>query len=166
MLTVTGTNGQGDALAHVRDLAIAYALALPLGWSWERKARSAGLRTYPLVAIASCGFVILAARVVGLVAEGQARVLQGLITGIGFLAAGAVIKQGSFVRGTANAASIWGTGVAGAAVGYGSYDLAVVLSAVNFVTLWLFAPLKHEIDRHGRGEPRRRGDQASRGEDS
>ena len=143
----------GDALAHLRDLAIAYALALPVGWSWERKARSAGLRTYPLVAIASCGFALLAARVAGTSAEAQARVLQGLITGVGFLAAGAVIKDGGYVRGTANAASIWATGAAGAATGFGFYDIALVLSAVNFVTLWLLAPLKHEVDRQGRGEP-------------
>lgn len=148
----TGVSIWGDALAHIRDLMIAYALALPVGWSWERKARSAGLRTYPLVAIASCGFALLAARVAGTSPEAQARVLQGLITGVGFLGAGAVIRDGGYVRGTANAASIWATGAAGAAVGFGIYDIALVLSVVNFVTLWLLAPLKHEASRHGRGE--------------
>lgn len=136
----------GDTLSHLRDLAVAYALALPVGWSWERKARSAGLRTYPLIAIASCGFVLLAERVLGADSASQARVLQGLITGVGFLAAGAVIKEGESVRGMANAASIWAIGAAGAAVGYGLYDIALVLSAVTFLTLWILAPLKREAE--------------------
>lgn len=147
-----------DTFAHLRDLAIAYGLALPVGWSWERKARSAGLRTYPLVAIASCGFVLLAARALGADSGSQSRMLQGLITGIGFLAAGAVVREGHSVHGTANAASIWTIGAAGAAVGFGLYDIAVVLSAVNFITLWLLVPLKHEVDEHGRGEPAERTD--------
>ena len=44
-------------LPHVRDLAIAYALAFVIGWNREREDRSAGVRTFPLVAIAACGFV-------------------------------------------------------------------------------------------------------------
>lgn len=143
----------GDTLAHIRDLAIAYALALPVGWSWERKARSAGLRTFPLIAIASCGFVLLALRVLGPVSDSQARLFQGLIPGIGFLAAGAVLRDGQTVRGTANAASIWTIGAAGAAVGYGLYDIGVVLSTVNFLTIWLLGPLKRRSDEGGRGEP-------------
>lgn len=143
----------GDALLHLRDLAIAYALAIPVGWSWERKARSAGLRTFPLIAVASCGFVLLAVRVLGPLSDSQARVFQGLIPGLGFLAAGAVLKEGHAVRGTANAASIWTIGAAGAAVGYGAYDIGVILSVVNFLTLWLLAPLKDAAHDAGRGEP-------------
>lgn len=44
-------------LPHLRDLGIAYALSFPIGWDRERSERSAGLRTFPLVAIASCGFI-------------------------------------------------------------------------------------------------------------
>src|SRR5690242_10703231 len=54
-----------DVLAHMRDLAIAYALALPIGWDRERAARSAGVRTFPLVAIATCGLVLVATGVMG-----------------------------------------------------------------------------------------------------
>lgn len=146
----------GDTPAHLRDLAIAYALALPVGWSWERRARGAGVRTFPLVSIASCGFVLLAVRVLGPVSDSQARVLQGLIPGIAFLAAGAVLKEGHAVRGMANAASIWAIGAAGAAVGYGLYDIALVLAAIDFLTLWLLAPLKAEAERQNADRSRRR----------
>lgn len=141
-----------DALPHLRDLVIACVIALPVGWSWERRARSAGLRTYPLVSSASCGFVLLAVRVVGMAPDGQARVLQGLIPGLGFLAAGAVLKEAHVVRGTANAACIWTIGAAGAAVGYGLYDIAIMLAAIAFATLWLLAPLKKEIDHEERDD--------------
>ena len=46
-----------DILPHVLALAIAYALAIPIGWNREHEERSAGLRTFPLVAVATCGFV-------------------------------------------------------------------------------------------------------------
>ena len=151
-----------DTLPHLRDLAIAYVIALPVGWSWERRARSAGLRTYPLISIASCGFVLLAVRVLGMASESQARVLQGLIPDVGFLAAGAVLKEGHEVRGTANAACIWTIGAAGAAVGYGLYDIAIVLGAIAFATLWLLSPLKSEIDRQGGPKPESRSDESVR----
>ena len=53
------------ALAHLVALAVAYVLALPIGWNREREERSAGLRTFPLVAMAACGFVMIATEVLG-----------------------------------------------------------------------------------------------------
>ena len=50
----------GNVVAHFVSLTIAYALALPIGWDREKGSRSAGLRTFPLVAMASCGFIIIA----------------------------------------------------------------------------------------------------------
>ena len=64
-------------------IGAAFVLALPLGWERERAERSAGLRTFPLVAMASCGYIMLTSSVLGNHPEGQARVIEGLITGIG-----------------------------------------------------------------------------------
>lgn len=130
-----------EVTSHLVNLSIAYALALPIGWNREREDRSAGIRTFPLVAIAACGFVLVAVRVLGAESMGQARILDGLITGVGFIGGGAILKQGDRASGTATAASLWATGALGAAVGYGLYDIAAILSAVTFFTLYL-APLK------------------------
>lgn len=123
-----------EIAGHVRDLVIAYTIALPLGSDRERSERSAGIRTFPLVAMASCGFVLIALRAVGEGAQ-QARIIEGLITGMGFIGGGAILKRASETRGTATAASLWATGAIGAAVGYGLYDIGVVLSVATFATL-------------------------------
>ena len=134
-----------EALSHLIYLAVAYALALPIGWNREREERSAGLRTFPLVSMAACGFVMVAIEVLGIESEGQARILEGLITGIGFIGGGAILKQGDRALGTATAASLWASGAIGAAVGYGQLDIAVILSLVLFLTLSLLAPLKRVV---------------------
>jgi len=131
-----------EVASHLIALAVAYALALPIGWNREQEARSAGLRTFPLVAIASCGFVLVAIRVLGQASTGQARIIEGLITGVGFIGGGAILKRAGHASGTATAASLWATGALGAAVGYGLYDIAAILSMVTFLTLRLNTAFK------------------------
>jgi len=77
-----------EALSHVLSLALAYALALPVGWDREKDERTAGIRTFPLVAIASCGFVLVGIAILGRTSPAQARLLEGLITGVGFIGGG------------------------------------------------------------------------------
>jgi putative Mg2+ transporter-C (MgtC) family protein len=120
---------------HIIALAIAYVLAIPIGWDRERSDRSAGLRTFPLVAIAACGFVQATERLIAGNPEALARVVEGIIGGIGFIGGGAILKDQTSVRGTATAASLWATGAVGAAVGLGSTDVAVVISVFTFATL-------------------------------
>ncbi len=127
---------------HLVALLIAYVLALPLGWDREKEERSAGLRTFPLVAIASCGFVQAAETVMGSSPEAMSKIVEGLITGIGFIGGGAILRMKTSVRGTATAASLWATGAIGTAVGLGAIDVAVVLTIVTFVTLKLLSPIK------------------------
>ncbi|WP_051070912.1 MgtC/SapB family protein [Mesorhizobium sp. STM 4661] len=141
-----------EVLSHILNLAVAYVLALPIGWNREREERSAGIRTFPLVAMAACGFVLVAIGVLGATSPGQARILEGLITGVGFIGGGAILKHGTQALGTATAASLWATGALGAAVGYGLYDIAVILSAVTYVTLRYLAPLK-EVARDAETKP-------------
>ena len=131
-------------LQHVIDLGIAYCLALPIGWERERGDRSAGIRTFPLVAIASCAFVLGSENVLGSHAEGRARIIEGVITGMGFIGGGAILKSGDSVRGTATAASLWATGAIGVCCAVETDDVAVILSIVTIVTLRLLEPLKVE----------------------
>ena len=106
-----------------------FLLALRIAWDREQHERTAGLRTFTIVAISTCGFLIAARSSFGPSpnADAESRVWQGLLTGIGFIGSGAILKTGSSVRGTATAASIWSTAAGGAAVAYGNYDIAIVL---------------------------------------
>ena len=131
---------------HFVALAAAFALAVPIGWDREKRARSAGLRTFPLVAMASCGFVQASESLLVHSPDGMAKVIEGLITGIGFIGGGAILKQGTTVQGTATAASLWATGAIGVSVGLGSYDVAVTVAVFTFLTLRLLTLVKEEDD--------------------
>ncbi|MDE3198132.1 MAG: MgtC/SapB family protein, partial [Acidobacteriota bacterium] len=76
----------------VGKIAGAYLLSLPTGWWTEKEGRAAGIRTFPIVAMASCGYLMMLYDVGG--AEGiaaKSRVLQGLVAGIGFVGGGAIV---------------------------------------------------------------------------
>lgn len=139
---------RGETLSHIVSLTLAYGLALPVGWDREKDERSAGIRTFPLVAIASCGFVLVAIAILGRTSPAQARLFEGLITGVGFIGGGAILKYRGKASGTATAASLWATGALGAAVGYGLYDIPVVLSLTTFLTLHFSHPLKRASQDH------------------
>ena len=128
-------------------LFIAYALVFPVGWYREREAHGVGVRTFPLVAMASCGYILLASPTAHMSPDAQSRVIQGLVAGIGFIGGGAILKTESRVQGVATAASIWNTGVVGASVAQDRYLLAATLSFMNFVTLWLLLSVKKRIDQ-------------------
>ncbi len=67
------------------------------------------------------------------------------MTGIGFIGGGAIFKEGATVHGTATAASIWCTGALGAAVAFGAWDIAILLSAINLATVRLGRPVKKTL---------------------
>ena len=140
MTNIAGTDF--NLWPHMIALAIAYALAFPIGWTREQEERSAGLRTFPLVAVACCGVVQAAEGIAGDNPEALARIIEGLITGMGFIGGGAILRKEDSVRGTATAASLWVTGAIGIAVGVEAYDVAVMLTIVTAATLWLLPPLK------------------------
>ena len=131
-----------DMMPQLVPLVIAYALAFPIGWNRENEERSAGLRTFPLVAVATCGFIQATEHLAEQSPEAMARIVEGLITGMGFIGGGAILRREDSVKGTATAASLWITGAIGAAVGLGSLDVAVVLTVVTVATLWAMAPIK------------------------
>lgn len=139
--TINWTEGMDD----IAKLAIAYALALPVGWYREKEAHSVGVRTFPVVAMASCGYLLLMSSP-PFDPAARSRVLQGLVAGIGFIGGGAILKSEGNVHGTATAASIWNTGVVGAAVALDRYFLAIMLAALNLFALRVLLPLKQRLD--------------------
>ncbi len=131
-------------LPHVRDLSIAYALAFLIGWNREREGRSAGMRTFPLVAVAACGFVQASEGLTRGEPEAMARIVEGVITGIGFIGGGAILKNGGEVHGTATAAALWATGAIGVAAGLANYDVAAVICLFTVLTLYVLSRFKPE----------------------
>lgn len=131
-----------EVLRILVQLGIAYVLALPVGWNRESKEkRNAGLRTFPLVAIASCGYMLVGMQVLN-TTDAESRVLVGVITGMGFIGGGAILKDKSGVSGTATAASLWVTGALGLAVAFNRYEVAIALSLVTFFTLQFIPHVK------------------------
>lgn len=131
-------------LGNLTQLGLAYALALPVGWNREQKAsRNAGLRTFPLVAIAACGYMLVGMQVLD-TTDAESRVLYGIITGMGFIGGGAILKTNGGVDGTATAASLWITGAIGIATAFKRYEIAIALSLVTFLTLQLIPLIKEE----------------------
>lgn len=132
--------------AWALHLGVAIVLALPTAWDRERHTRSAGLRTFPIVAMGACAFVLTAHQFIGPDApDAMARIMQGLMTGIGFVGGGAILKDDDRVTGLASAASIWIMGALGAAVGFGLWMLAVLISAFNFVLMFALSRIKQEV---------------------
>jgi putative Mg2+ transporter-C (MgtC) family protein len=131
-------------------IVVAYLLAVPIGWEREQEEHTVGIRTFPLVAMASCGFVLLGVTLSRDDPAGTSRIIQGLIAGIGFIGGGAILRGDSqgraTVHGTATAASIWNMGVMGAAVAQGRIDIGLLLVALNFFTLRVLAPWKRKLD--------------------
>jgi putative Mg2+ transporter-C (MgtC) family protein len=124
-------------------LIIVTLLSLPTAYDREHSTRLVGLRTYPLVAVATCGFVLISHSFISPENDdAQSRIVQGILTGIGFIGGGAILKKEDQVIGTASAASIWVTAAIGVAVAYGEFGTAVALSLINFLILWGFSNLK------------------------
>jgi len=138
-------------LPHLRDLAIAYLLAFVIGWNREREDNSAGLRTFPLVAVAACGFIQATEHLTQGQPEATARIVEGVITGIGFIGGGAILRTGNEVHGTATAAALWATGAIGIAVGVAAYDVAVAICLFTAVTLYVLSRLKPKPPESGGG---------------
>ncbi|KUM52533.1 MgtC/SapB family protein [Rheinheimera sp. EpRS3] len=132
-------------ILHIRDLVFAFVLALPIGWDREKNERTAGLRTFPLVAVAACGYMLVGLEVLSST-DAESRVMEGIITGIGFIGGGAILKNviegESFVSGTATAASLWLTGAIGVSVATGRLEIALILSALTFFTLRIMTSAK------------------------
>lgn len=129
-------------IRHLATLAFAYVLALPIGWNREERSRSAGLRTFPLVAVASCGFIEAIEHTAAGNPEALARVVEGVITGMGFIGGGAILKTQGDVHGTATAAGLWATAAIGIASALSAYHVAVTISVVTFFTLATLPRLK------------------------
>lgn len=133
-------------------LFAATALTSLIGLDRERHESAAGLRTHALVGMASCLFMIASAfgfrDILGTpnVTLDPSRIAAQIVTGIGFLGAGAIIANGSTIRGLTTAASIWTVAAIGLAVGGGMYWSAVTATAIALVLLVVLRPWERRLD--------------------
>jgi len=125
-------------------LLAAFVLGGIIGLERERRDRPAGLRTHILVTVGAALLMMLSE----LVAGGNfdpGRIAAGVVTGIGFLGAGTIIRSGADVHGLTTAATIWVASAVGLTVGTGSYIAAVVATAIIFITLTALRQLERYI---------------------
>jgi putative Mg2+ transporter-C (MgtC) family protein len=117
----------------------ALVLGAAIGWDRERREAEAGLRTHMLVALGAAMFVLVPMQS-GMNSEQVSRVVQGLVSGIGFLGAGAVLKDTGEgrIHGLTTAASIWATAAVGVAAGLGQTGTAILATLfILLVLVWL-----------------------------
>jgi putative Mg2+ transporter-C (MgtC) family protein len=133
-------------------LALAGVLGGMIGLERELRLREAGLRTHLLVAIGAALFTIAGAYGFENVRTDPTRVAAQIVTGIGFLGAGAIIRQGLAVRGLTTAATLWVVAAVGLAAGAGYYSGAVITTALVLIALWPLRIVAFRILRRFRAE--------------
>jgi putative Mg2+ transporter-C (MgtC) family protein len=137
-------------------LLLAAVLGATVGLEREIHDHPAGMRTHLLVSLGSAGFTVLS--IAGFPSAGAdpARVAAQIVTGIGFLGAGAILKQGVTIHGLTTAASLWVVAAIGMAAGAGAWVTALTITVIAVVSLW---PLRLITERFVRkGQHHREGD--------
>ena len=131
-------------------MALAIALCGIIGIEREFHGRPAGLRTHLLVGGGSALIMVIGAAISqvatgsedGIMSLDIARLIAGVVTGIGFLGAGTIIRQGDWVRGLTTAASVWFVAGIGIAAGQGLYIIAAGATAIGFIVLFAFSQVE------------------------
>lgn len=121
------------------NLLGALLLGLLVGYERSYHGRAAGMRTYGLVCMASAALTVISGypnswyggHVSMLIATDPTRVIQGIVTGIGFLCAGVIMKEGFSISGLTTSASIWASSAIGIMVGVGFYAAAILLAMLS-----------------------------------
>jgi putative Mg2+ transporter-C (MgtC) family protein len=125
-------------------LLLAVVIGGLIGLEREMHAKAAGLRTITLITVGSTLFTMLS------LDFGDDRVIANIVTGVGFLGAGAILFSEGRVKGLTTASSIWVAAALGMAIGLGQYWLSAVAAVVVFLILWAFAQVDRLVDVIGR----------------
>jgi putative Mg2+ transporter-C (MgtC) family protein len=126
------------------QVSIAFIIGAVIGLEREFRSKPAGFRTMILICVGSCLYTILSKEA----AEGSTdRIASNIVTGIGFIGAGVIFKEGITVNGLTTAALIWITAALGMAIGYHNYPLAIVVSGMVVIALFVLEPVQRFINR-------------------
>lgn len=126
-------------MAVFLNLLGAMLLGFVVGYERSYHGRAAGMRTYGLVCMASAALVVIAGypdswyggHADSMIAADPTRIIQGIVTGIGFLGAGVIMKDGLNISGLTTAASLWASSAIGVMVGVGLYEAAILLTVLS-----------------------------------
>jgi putative Mg2+ transporter-C (MgtC) family protein len=133
----------------VTRLLTAALLGGVIGFERELRQKTAGLRTNILIAIGSALFTLMSYELASCVQGADpGRLAAQIVTGIGFLGAGAIIRRDGGVQGLTTAATVWVNAAVGVAAGGGEYHLAFIATIVTVVVLLLLHPIEKMIDHH------------------
>ena len=140
-----GLNGPDQLTRVAIRLLAATVLGGLIGVQRESTRKPAGLRTHVLVTLATAAFVTVCAGLMS--SDGLSRVIQGIVTGIGFIGAGSILKldQQHEIKGLTTAASVWMTAAIGVTVGLGSLGIALMITVLALIVLSL-ARLERSIE--------------------
>lgn len=138
-------------------LVSALAAGIIIGVERQMRQRSAGLATNSLVSVGACIFILISETVIGnAVASGGSvnndnlRVLSQVVTGVGFLGAGAIIKDGFSIHGLNSAATIWCAAAVGCLCGFGYWEMALVATLVIIFINWVLKSIEIHMEKKDR----------------
>jgi putative Mg2+ transporter-C (MgtC) family protein len=139
-----------DSFAFIYDILLPCILALIfgglIGFQREKAERPAGLRTHALVCLGSTVFTLISYLGFSTLYDvDPSRIAAGIVTGIGFIGAGVIFRQGPLVRGVTTAASIWVVASVGMALGTKLYYLALLVTVLGFITLSILKYIEDKV---------------------
>ncbi|UEG50666.1 MgtC/SapB family protein [Ferruginibacter lapsinanis] len=125
------------------QVSFAFIIGAVIGLEREFRSKPAGLRTMILICVGSCLYTILSKET----GNGSPdRIASNIVTGIGFIGAGVIFKEGISVNGLTTAALIWITAALGMAIGYHNYPLTIVVSGMVLIALFVLEPVQRFIN--------------------
>ena len=131
-------------LEEAAQVSVAFIIGAIIGLEREFRSKPAGFRTMILICVGSCLYTILSKEIGG---SSTDRIASNIVTGIGFIGAGVIFKEGITVNGLTTAALIWVTAALGMAIGYHNYPLAIVVSIMVVIALFVLEPVQRFINR-------------------
>jgi putative Mg2+ transporter-C (MgtC) family protein len=135
-------------LDFVSRLGVAAILGIAIGFERQWRQRAAGLHTSTLVATGAALFALLD---VTLASGDTTRIVAGVVTGVGFIAGGVILRSGANITGLNTAATIWATAAVGALAGFGLWRDAVIGGALIILLNLVLQPLANAIDARTQG---------------
>jgi putative Mg2+ transporter-C (MgtC) family protein len=118
-----------------------------IGIEREYRNKSAGLRTMVLICVGATIFTMLSSRIGGDAANDPTRIASNIVTGVGFLGAGVILRDGGRIAGLTTASIIWLVAAIGMSIGYKSYTLSGIVSAVVLFVLWIIPTIEEKIEK-------------------
>src|SRR6201746_360274 len=129
------------------QVSFAFVIGAVIGIEREFRSKPAGFRTMILICVGACLYTILSKEAGSATTD---RIASNIVTGIGFIGAGVIFKEGITVNGLTTAALIWITAALGMAIGYHNYPIAIVVTGIVVIALFVLEPVQRFINKFHR----------------